>query len=91
MAAGTVVLAHNSGGPKLDIVRDFQGKRTGYLASDVDSYAAAMADIVNLGDEEKRLVQSAARESVSRFSDEEFSRNFLKVTESLLQGGLDQD
>jgi alpha-1,2-mannosyltransferase len=48
MAAGTVILAHNSGGPKLDIVTDFNQQKTGYLADDIQSYAVAMETIFNL-------------------------------------------
>lgn len=44
MAAGLVVAAHNSGGPRLDIVTSHGGP-TGYLASTRDEYAAVLAEI----------------------------------------------
>ncbi|CAC5403342.1 ALG11 [Mytilus coruscus] len=88
MAAGTIILAHNSGGPKLDIVTDYNHQKTGYLAADEDSYAAAMETIFNLKDEERLVIRQNARLSVERFSEGEFERGFLMVCESLLVKNL---
>ncbi|MGH0114691.1 UNVERIFIED_CONTAM: hypothetical protein FKN15_034008 [Acipenser sinensis] len=54
MATGTVILAHNSGGPKLDTVVPYDGGVTGFLEDDEDSYAKAM-DIILSSSPEKRL------------------------------------
>jgi len=83
MAAGTLILAHDSGGPKLDIVIDFEGRRTGFLASDEESYAAAMETIFRLGEKERNVIRENARQSVARFSDEEFERSFVETTREL--------
>lgn len=48
MAAGTIVLAHKSGDPKLDIVVPYEGGQTGFLADSEDSYTAAMETILEL-------------------------------------------
>ncbi len=45
MAAGAIVLAHQSGGPKMDIIDEGQ---TGFLASDIDSYATIMRQILEM-------------------------------------------
>lgn len=84
MAAGTVVLAHNSGGPKLDIVVDHDGRRTGFLASDADSYASCLNTIFTLSPDTLMDIRRNARESVKRFSDARFSETFLSVTEQLI-------
>jgi len=84
MAAGTVVLAHNSGGPKLDIVVDHDGRRTGFLASDADSYASCLNTIFTLNPDTLMDIRRNARESVKRFSDARFSETFLSVTEQLI-------
>ena len=55
MAGGTIMLAHNSGGPKLDIVKDYKGKKTGFLAEDVESYSKKMMEIFSLSHEEKLI------------------------------------
>ena len=83
MAGGTVMLAHNSGGPKLDIVKDYKGRKTGFLAEDVDSYSLKMTEILDLSPDERFAIKSNARESVNRFSEEEFEAGFLSATESL--------
>jgi len=84
MAAGTVVLAHDSGGPKLDIVVDHEGQRTGFLASDVDSYASCLNTVFTLSSDKLMDIRRNARESVKRFSDARFSETFLSVTEQLI-------
>lgn len=42
MAAGLVVVAHNSGGPKDDIIETKDSSRTGFLASTPEEYADAI-------------------------------------------------
>ncbi|PWA28404.1 hypothetical protein CCH79_00015957 [Gambusia affinis] len=84
MAAGTIVLAHKSGGPKLDIVVAHEGRQTGFLADSEDSYAAAMETILTLTPSAKLEIKRAARESVGRFSDQEFNTCFLAATEALM-------
>lgn len=81
MAAGTVVLAHNSGGPKLDIVVNHHDRITGYLADDVQSYSQALTAIFSLSPKERLEIRRNARDSVSRFSEEEFEHGFLSVIE----------
>ena len=45
MAAGTCMIAHNSAGPKMDIVVPYRGKLTGYLADTDEQYAEHLYSI----------------------------------------------
>ena len=81
MAAGSIVLAHNSGGPKMDIVVDYEGQSTGFLAFDVDSYARSMMRIVQMSPKERLAIRLAARLSVNRFSETNFEQGFLDATD----------
>uniref|UniRef100_T1J3V9 GDP-Man:Man(3)GlcNAc(2)-PP-Dol alpha-1,2-mannosyltransferase n=1 Tax=Strigamia maritima TaxID=126957 RepID=T1J3V9_STRMM len=63
MAAGLVVLAHDSGGPKMDIVKQFNDLPTGFLAHDVDTYAEQMSKIFQMSSEEILKLKLNARES----------------------------
>lgn len=81
MAAGTVVLAHDSGGPKLDIVVEFNEQKTGFLASDVNSYSDALKTIFGLSYDEQLRIRTNARESIKKFSDSEFEEKFLHATQ----------
>uniref|UniRef100_A0A8C5LS27 GDP-Man:Man(3)GlcNAc(2)-PP-Dol alpha-1,2-mannosyltransferase n=1 Tax=Leptobrachium leishanense TaxID=445787 RepID=A0A8C5LS27_9ANUR len=83
MAAGTIILAHDSGGPKMDIVIPYEGQKTGFLADSEESYAAAMDQILSLTPEERLAIRQNARRSVTRFSDDEFESNFLSAVEHL--------
>jgi alpha-1,2-mannosyltransferase len=42
MAAGAITLAHNSGGPRSDILVPWGGQRTGFLAATPEEYADAL-------------------------------------------------
>lgn len=84
MAAGKVVLAHKSGGPKLDIVVPFEGGQTGFLADDEESYAEAIEKILALPSSSRLQIRLNARRSVERFSDQEFEACFLAAIEPLI-------
>ncbi|XP_072466572.1 GDP-Man:Man(3)GlcNAc(2)-PP-Dol alpha-1,2-mannosyltransferase isoform X1 [Notamacropus eugenii] len=83
MAAGTVILAHNSGGPKLDIVVPYEGNKTGFLAENEEDYAETMAHILCMSPEKRLQIRKNARQSVSRFSDQEFEVRFLSSVTKL--------
>ena len=81
MAAGTIVLAHKSGGPKLDIIDEGQ---TGFLASDIDSYATMMHQILEMKSDERRLILERARDNVDRFSTKNFATRFIELLDKVL-------
>ncbi len=84
MAAGTVTLAHDSGGPRLDILTDFRGEKTGFLADSVDTYASALEVIFAMSSVERQNMIRNARESTARFSEASFEDKFLSAVEPLL-------
>lgn len=85
MAAGTVVLAHDSGGPKLDIVTEIDGEKTGFLASDIESYSKAMQVIANQSKNQRTLLLRRARKSVERFREEKFEVDFTICLKILIK------
>eukprot|EP00056_Hartaetosiga_gracilis_P004029 m.70666 g.70666 ORF g.70666 m.70666 type:complete len:529 (+) comp11674_c1_seq1:99-1685(+) len=84
LAAGPIAIANNSAGPKEDIVCDYHGSRTGYLASTAEEYAACIHEVVANTSEGRKKMQLNARESSMRFSEEHFSSAFLAAVASLL-------
>lgn len=82
MAAGVVVVAHNSGGPKADIVRHGE---TGFLAESESEYAQCLATALTLSKERRGQIQRAARTSVDRFSDAAFGKQFNAAMREVLQ------
>lgn len=82
MAAGVVVVAHNSGGPKADIVRHGE---TGFLAESESEYARCLATALTLSKERRGEIQRAARSSVERFSDAAFGKQFNQSMREILQ------
>ena len=73
MAAGLIVVAHDSGGPKEDIIDD---PKTGFLAGTEDQYAACFEKALDMPKEQSTAMRAAARESAARFSDQIFNASF---------------
>merc|ERR1712224_571870 len=75
---GAVTLAHDSAGPRMDIVvPTADGKRTGYLATDESSYCGALQLIFAMSEEEHMDITANARASIGdRFSQEVFEDAF---------------
>ncbi|KAL7648301.1 UNVERIFIED_CONTAM: hypothetical protein RMT77_000207 [Armadillidium vulgare] len=84
MAGGLIVVVHDSGGPKLDIVTPYEGKVTGYLASDEDSFVKVLKSVLIMPNEEKLKIREAARASTCRFSESKFCESFLTCTQHIL-------
>lgn len=88
-AAGVIALAHNSGGPKMDIVIETNFKmekncKTGYLASTPEEYAKSLHEIFELQTQERESIAEAAREACSRFSENHFENDFLNAVKKLM-------
>lgn len=81
LAAGLLVIAHNSGGPALDIIKTQtnSSEQTGYLASTEEEYARCMKSAVDLleKNDECLAIRARGRESTIRFSDEMFVSSFV--------------
>lgn len=73
MDAGLIVVAHNSGGPKTDIISPGSN---GYLAATAEEYADALHQALSVDD---NVIRWRAIESSTRFSDQEFSKTFQHV------------
>ena len=85
-AAGLITLAHNTGGPRADIVREGE---TGFLASDAAGYARALGSLFVPGaaaEAERVAVRRRAREAAGRFSDEVFMEAFGGLMRDFLYG-----
>jgi len=78
MAAGLITIAHNSGGPKSDII--LSGK-TGYLASTAEEYANAMKAVFSKDKNDEQFLQmrEKGRASAQRFSDDVFATSLEKI------------
>ncbi|KFD63022.1 hypothetical protein M514_05118 [Trichuris suis] len=83
MAAGVIVVAHNSGGPKMDIVRPYDDEVVGFLASSAEEYADALRNILLLSKSERMRIQRAARKSTERFRTEMFENQFFNIFQNL--------
>ena len=83
MAAGLIVIAHNSGGPKTDIVTplssNVSNSTTGFLASTVDEYADCIHRVLSMSVDEAKVVRCNAVESAKRFTDEVFEESLEKA------------
>ncbi|KAK6332925.1 asparagine-linked glycosylation protein [Orbilia brochopaga] len=69
-AAGLICVVHDSGGPKLDIVVEVDGSRTGYHATTAIEYADGFRKALSLDSAETAAMRERARKSAMRFSEE---------------------
>ncbi|OZJ03077.1 hypothetical protein BZG36_04609 [Bifiguratus adelaidae] len=78
MAAAMIPVAHNSGGPKLDIVTEYNHQKTGFLAEDPQSFADAIYKVLTMPDDEYLAIANNARAAASdKFSEVEFCDGLL--------------
>ncbi|URE46479.1 Glycosyl transferases group 1 [Musa troglodytarum] len=66
MASGVIPIAHNSAGPKMDIVLDEGGRQTGFLASNKEEYEAIL-QVIKMPEAERLAIDAAARKRAQRF------------------------
>jgi len=86
MAAGLIPLAHNSAGPKMDIVT------LGYLAQTAKEYADSLAIILQLDPTARQSIQAQVRDiASSRFSEQTFASGFIHAIEGALIPHAKQD
>ncbi|KAM7269938.1 hypothetical protein ACFE04_029152 [Oxalis oulophora] len=76
MAAGAIPIAHNSAGPRMDIVLEEDGQQTGFLAESVDEYADAIIRVVAMPESERLKMAATARVRAGRFSEQRFYEDF---------------
>ncbi|KAI5670465.1 hypothetical protein M9H77_10829 [Catharanthus roseus] len=76
MAAGAIPIAHNSAGPKMDIVLAEDGKQTGFLAQTIQEYADSIVKVVQMAEDERLTMAAAARKRASKFSEQKFFQDF---------------
>lgn len=81
MAAGVIMVANASGGPRADIIETQPGSQNGFLAEEAEEYATILAHIINMHPDDRNTIKMAARASVSRFSDDIFEKEFLRAIE----------
>mmetsp|Transcript_30237 Transcript_30237/g.56482 ORF Transcript_30237/g.56482 Transcript_30237/m.56482 type:complete len:479 (-) Transcript_30237:74-1510(-) len=84
MAAGVIPVAHNSAGPRQDIVVEYQGKPTGFLATTEEEYAECLEAALCLSDPDSQAMRERARKKSGEFSNERFLERFKKHIKVLL-------
>ncbi|XP_065046394.1 GDP-Man:Man(3)GlcNAc(2)-PP-Dol alpha-1,2-mannosyltransferase-like [Musa acuminata AAA Group] len=84
LAAGVIPIAHNSAGPKMDIVLNEGGHRTGFLASSKEEYAEAILKVLKMPEPERLAIAAAARKRAQRFSEQKFFEDFEAAVQPIL-------
>lgn len=84
MAASTVIVSNDSGGPKMDIVKEFNGHCIGYLSITREEYAETILKIVDDGRSQRDRIREWARKSLARFSDGAFETRWNEQIQKVL-------
>ncbi|MCJ1308429.1 asparagine-linked glycosylation protein [Agyrium rufum] len=83
-AAGLISVVNDSGGPKQDIVVEFEGGKTGFHASTAEEYAVAFGKAFEMSPEETLETRRRARSSSKRFTEEAFAVRWAAQLEKLI-------
>lgn len=75
LAAGALALAHNSAGPKMDIV---VSEDIGRLATTKSEFADKMVELMSMTDDAKSKMRECARNHAHKFTDEGFGQAFVQ-------------
>jgi len=82
MGSGLVPVAHNSGGPKTDIIR---GDGEGFLCGSVEEYARRIEMILSMPEPRIQEIRTSARAFVTeRFTSASFDSGFVSICTALL-------
>ncbi|KAF2467080.1 UDP-Glycosyltransferase/glycogen phosphorylase [Lindgomyces ingoldianus] len=84
-AAGLISVVNDSGGPKLDIVVEIDGKPTGFHASTVEQYEEGFCKALSLSPDETLAMRHRARQSASRFTDRGFAEKWVQNMDRLVR------
>ena len=89
MAAGAVPLAHDSAGPRMDIVtpRAPGQPRPGRLADSEAGFAAALEELLLMPEPQRLQLAAAAREAASQFSEDAFAEGLIAALRRVLPRG----
>ena len=89
LAAGCITVAHNSGGPKEDILKpaanfaEAKCENTndciGFLAETDEHYVNAIKHILNMSEKEKQEIRARAAKRMHKFSSDNFEQAFLQT------------
>ncbi|KAL9103021.1 MAG: hypothetical protein Q9187_009055, partial [Circinaria calcarea] len=83
-AAGLISVVNDSGGPKEDIVVDFDGGPTGFHATTVAEYATAFSQALSLSPADILAMRRRSRLSARRFTEEAFANRWIAQNARLI-------
>ncbi|MFH4982238.1 hypothetical protein AB6A40_008947 [Gnathostoma spinigerum] len=89
LAAGQIMVAHNSGGPAMDIIGNVSEENechttVGFLASTVDEYANCVIKVIAMDRRERDEIRKEARKSVVKFNEVNFAKSWNEAVSKCL-------
>lgn len=86
MASGCLMIAHRSGGPLMDIVTEFNGRQTGFLAETAEEFADRVIEVLSMNEEERDIMIESAKASITdRFSVQTFQNKLITRIEPIMK------
>ena len=77
MAAGLIVVTHNSAGAKNDILVSEGDMKPGFLVNNENEYVGQIEEILIRDNEIKSQILNSSKQRAEKFSDEAFKEQFL--------------
>ncbi|KAI4171723.1 MAG: hypothetical protein LQ346_008712 [Caloplaca aetnensis] len=88
MAAGLIPVVNDSGGPKMDIVIEWDNEQTGYKASTEEEYAAAFEAVLSMDDGERLRMRRRAQDRALAFGERTFEAGWIREVGRLVGESL---
>lgn len=80
MAAGLITIAHNSGGPRADIIDD---KVSGFLASNAQEFTDRLVQVSKMSAKERQVLRNNAVDKAGQFCAQNFATKFVHLVREL--------
>lgn len=85
MAAGLIPVVNDSGGPKMDIVIEWDNEETGFRASSEEEYADAFSAALSMGDNERLSMRRRAQSRALAFGERTFEKGWIREVGRLVR------
>lgn len=90
-AAGLICVVNESGGPKEDIVVEYDGGPTGFHANDASEFAARFTRALSMSSRDTLAMRLRARSSAKRFTEEAFATRWVRQMDRLVSMSAELD
>lgn len=84
MAAGLITIAHNSGGPRTDIIDD---TKSGFLADNLEDFGEVLVSVSKMSAAQRIAISECSTKKADQFSTQVFEDSFIRLVDKFFSKG----